>query len=123
MSTDFVSDKPIDFSKIKSFDFMDVKIEEVHEDGSVLLTDGTNYLWAYPVAKFEKLELRAKKAVIGNGCLYGEVVFTRYSGNIPDKIIRAIEAFFKVTLVSEYQDEFHEIVSGSGIMGEYPLDI
>jgi hypothetical protein len=41
---------------------------------------------------------------------YTGVIFTRYGGNDPDKIIKAIESYFSVRLISEYEDEFDEIV-------------
>ena len=42
---------------------------------------------------------------------YTGVIFTRYGGNDPERIIEAIETFFNVKLISEYEEEFGEIVS------------
>jgi len=46
------------------------------------------------------------------GHKYKGVIFTKYAGNNPEKIIEAIETFFNVKLISEYEEEFDEIVGG-----------
>ena len=106
MSTDFVPNKTIPFSEIETFNHKGVKVDAI-EDGNVILTDGANYMWVYPGATVETYKKNA-----GNSNLkiissdhYECPVFTRYGKNDPTKIIEAIEYFFYVKLISEYEDE------------------
>ena len=110
MSTDFVSDKYISFSKINKFNYSGVKVDEVDEDGNVVLTDGRNYMWAFPNMDFETLVFKKNSAEVEDTFHYGGVLFTRYGANDPDMIIDAIESFFDVRLISEYEDEYSEII-------------
>jgi len=110
MSISFVSEKPIDFAEIKAFDFMGVKVDEVTEDGIVILTDGTNYLWAGLLDETDLTRFASDKLNPKHSSLYGYVDFTRYAGNRAEKLILAIETFFKVTLISEYKEMFFEII-------------
>jgi hypothetical protein len=105
MSTDYVSNKEIPFSKIKIFNHNGVNVDVI-EDGNILLTDGMNYMWVYPRAEIETYEKSADNnnlEMISNHPYEG-AVFTRYGKNDPTKIIEAIENFFNVKLISEYED-------------------
>ena len=46
LSTDFVPNRTIPFSKIKTFNHSDVKVDTINENGDVILTDGKNYFYA-----------------------------------------------------------------------------
>lgn len=48
MSTDFVPCKNISFSEIKKFSHNGVQVDTITEVENIILTDGTNYMWAYP---------------------------------------------------------------------------
>lgn len=113
MSTDFVADKYIPFSKIKKFNHSGVKVDKIDDDGNLLLTDGDNYMWAFRDADFKTVIFKKNKnsAEVENTFHYGGVVFTRYGANDPDMIIEAIESFFDVRLISEYEDEYDEIIT------------
>ena len=112
MSTDFVSGKHIPFSKIKNFKYNGVKVDEIDEYGNVILTDGDNYLWVFPNADFETISFENYyEPEVESSFHYEGAVFTRYGGNDPTMIIEAIETFFDVSLVSEYQDEYDEIIT------------
>jgi len=111
MSTDYVPNKNIPFSEVKTFNHNGVKVDTIDEDENVILTDGTNYLWAYP-----RVDIETYKNVNNNfqfiySNSYEGVMFTRYGGNNPDRIIGAIQDFFNVRLISEYEDEYGDIVS------------
>jgi len=90
MSTIFVTDGPIPYSELKNLNHMGVKMDEDHGEGGITLTDGDNYLWASPYSDF--------------------VMFTRYGGNDPEKILLTIMNYFNVRIYSEYDDEYREIV-------------
>ncbi len=90
MSTDFVTEKPIPFSKIKNFNHKGVKIDEVHSEGGVTLTDGKNIIWAAPYK--------------------GYVIFARYGANDPEKIMLSVIDYFGVGIYSEYDDEYRKIL-------------
>ena len=112
MSTNFVSSTNIPFSKIKTFNYSGVTVDEIDEDGNLILTDGDNYVWAFPNTDFETFNFENRYKPEFESILHYEgVVFTRYGGNDPTMIIEAIETFFDVSLVSEYQDEFDEIIT------------
>ena len=68
-------------------------------------------MWAYPNADFESIVFEKDVGEVVNTYHYGGLLFTRYGGNDPSLIIEAIEAFFDVSLVSEHEDEFYEIIS------------
>jgi hypothetical protein len=110
LSTDFVPNKNIHFSKIKTFNHNDVKVDTIDEDGDVILTDGKNYFYARHGSDMEMISFEEKEPRIMSSHRYAGVIFTRYGGNDPDKIIEAIESFFDVKLISEYEEEFDEIV-------------
>lgn len=42
-------------------------------------------------------------------------MFARYGVNDPELIIEAIEEFFEVELISEYEEDFYEIVDRRGM--------
>ena len=116
MSTDFVPNKTIPFSKIKTFNHNDVKVDTIDEDGDVILTDGKNYFYARHGSDMEMISFEEKEPRVMSSHRYTGVIFTRYGGNDPEKIIEAIEIFFNVKLISEYEEEFDEIVGGQGNM-------
>lgn len=105
MSTDYIPDKHISFSEIKKFNHNGVKVDVI-EDGNVLLTDGTNCMWVYPSAVTETYKKREDNDDLELVATepYKGVVFTRYGNNDPTNIIEAVQAFFKVRLISEYED-------------------
>jgi hypothetical protein len=92
MSTDFIPDRPIPMESLRQFNRDGVKTHEVHTDGTLILTDGTNYLHAYPPSK---------------DC---PQLFQRCGTNDPLKIIDALETAFAVTLVSEYDPEYDDLL-------------
>ncbi len=112
MSTDFVSNKTIPFSEIETFNHKGVKVDAI-ENGNIILTDGTNYMWVYPKAEIETYKKNEdnNNLEMMSGDHYEGPVFTRYGKNDPTKIIEAIECFFNVKLISEYEDEYGKIVS------------
>ena len=105
MSTDFVPDKPILILEIYKFDHHGVSVDKVDEDGSATLTDGKNHLWVYDRPEMCTLERRGNELVETDSYEYNGVMFTRYGQNDPTKIIEAIEEYFDVCLVSEYEDQ------------------
>ena len=107
MSIDFVPNKYISFSELKMFNFMGVKVDKI-EDGKVLLTDGTNFMWAYPGAEIGTYNNKLQFLYSNS---YEGVMFTRYAENDPISIIEAIEYFFNIRLICEYDDEYSNIVS------------
>lgn len=111
MSTDYVPDKNISFSEIITFNHNGVKVHEINENGNILLTDGTYFLWAYQGTEIETYSNVKEDSELISHNYYEGVMFTRYGGNDPDRIIFAIEDFFKIRLISEYEDEFDKIVS------------
>ena len=112
MSTSFVSDKHIPFSKIKKFNYSGVRVDEIKEYGDAILSDGKNSLWASPNTDFESYNLEGGEPEFESSFHYEGVVFTRYGANEPDLIIEAIEIFFDVELISEYEEEYGEIIRG-----------
>ncbi len=111
MSTDYVSDKIISYSEVKTFNHSGVKVDEIDEHENIILTDGTNYLHACPRSEVETFKISDRKLEVIARHPYEDVVFTRYGGNNPDRIIEAIEDFFDIRLISEHDDEFDGIVS------------
>ena len=110
MSTDFVPNKYISFSDLKMFNHMGVKVDTI-EDGNVLLTDGTNFMWAYPRAEIETYKENANNNLeLISHHPYEGTIFTRYGDNNPTRIIEAIEDFFDIRLISEYEEEYGDIV-------------
>jgi len=110
LSTDFVPNKHISFLKITTFNHQGVKVDTIDEDGDVILTDGKNYFYARHGSDMETISFEEKEPKIISSHKYKGVIFTRYGGNDPEKIIEAIESFFGVRLISEYEEEFDEIV-------------
>jgi hypothetical protein len=82
--------KRIAFERIKHFSYGGVTARL--ENGDLLLTDGTSCLWAYPP------------------CAGRRVTFIRQGDNDVERIIEVLEGYFRVWLVSEYDDEFFEII-------------
>ncbi len=111
MSTDYVPDQKIPYSEIKTFNHRGVRVDEIDEHENIILTDGTNYLHACPRSEVETLKISKKKLEVISRHPYEGVVFTRYGGNNPDRIIGAIEDYFNVRLISEHDGEFEGIVS------------
>jgi len=107
MSIDFVPNKNISFSELKTFNHMGVTVDTI-EDGNVLLTDGTNFMWAYPETKTGTYNHNLQFLYSDS---YEGVMFTRYAGNDPISIIEAIEDFFNIRLICEYDAEYSNIVS------------
>jgi hypothetical protein len=110
MSTDYVPSISISFSEVKTFNHNGVTVDTI-EDGNVLLTDGKNFLWAYPRSDIETYKIVNNNSQYIDSNPYEGVMFTRYGGNNPDRIIDAIQDFFSVRLISEYEDEYADIVS------------
>ncbi len=106
MSTDYVPSKNISSSELKAFNHMGVRIHSIDEIDDIILTDGTNYMWVWPDIEKDEDDCGA----ISND-LYLGVIFTHYAGNDPTRIIQAIEDFFKIRLISEYEDEYYDIVA------------
>lgn len=73
---------------------MGVTVDTI-EDGNVLLTDGKNFMWAYQGVEIgtynNKLQFLYSNP-------YEGVMVTRYAGNDPISIIKAIEDFFNISL-------------------------
>jgi hypothetical protein len=111
VSTDFVSRKPILLKHLKSFDFKGVSVDSMPDENSVILTDGINYLWAIetPGVSVGSLDENGDFRVESN--LTRGILFTRYAGNYPDKIIQAIEEHFETELISEGADDFSKYVT------------
>lgn len=106
MSTDLISAKPIVFDDLKNFYFKGVFVDSIPDEDSVILTDGTNYLWAIASSDvlFGKLD-EFGKFQIENEHMQG-VLFTRYAGNYPEKIIMALEEYYGTKLITEDDNEF-----------------
>lgn len=102
MSTDYVPSKNISSSELKTFNHMGVRVDSIDEIDNIILTDGTNHMWVWPNTEIEGDKISD---------VYLGVIFTWYRGNDPTRIIEAIEDFFKVRLISEYEDEYYDIVS------------
>lgn len=112
MSTDYIADKNIPFSEIEKFNHNRVKVEDL-ENGNVLLTDGVNYMWVYPravIGTYRENEKNDDVEFVSTEPYEG-AVFTRYGNNDPTIIIEAIQNFFKVRLVDEYEEEHYKIAS------------
>jgi len=92
LSTYFIPDGAIPFDDLRSFDQGDVRT--VLEDGNLMLTDGKNYLHVYRHTKS------------------WPIAFERCGASNPDRIIEALEATYKVRMVSEYDDDFETIKNG-----------
>ncbi len=112
MSTDFVPDKNIAFSEVKTFNHNGVTVHSIDEDGNIILTDSANFLWAY-----SETEIGTYRRSLSNDLelishnFYEGVIFTQYWGNDPIRIIEAVEDFFNIRLISEHEVEYGKIVS------------
>lgn len=82
--------KRIAFKRIRNFSHNGVTARL--EDGGVFLSEGTNGMWAYPPSPGRR------------------VTFVRQGANEVLPIIEALEDYFHVRLVSEYEDEFLAII-------------
>ncbi len=101
MSTYFIPDGAISFEDLRSFRKGDVRA--VLEDGNLMLTDGQNYLQVFRQTQS------------------WPIAFERCGANNPDRIIKALEATYKVRMVSEYDDDFETIKAGTSIGIGNPL--
>jgi hypothetical protein len=105
MSTAFEPNKNISFDDIKKFNHEGVRVYAINEeDESVILTDGIDYLWARPDVKVEVIEKSSsndREHIFHRN--YEQTIFTRYAGNCGIGIIMAIEDYFKVRLVPEWE--------------------
>ena len=90
MSTEFMPSKRIAFERIRTFSHNGVTA--ILQDGDVLLREGENYLWAYPP------------------CPGRRVTFVRQGANEVMPMIEALEDYFHVRLITEYEDEFFDII-------------
>jgi hypothetical protein len=90
MSTEFMPSKRIAFDRIRNFSHNGVKA--VVDDGNLSLREGENYLWAYPA------------------CPGRRVTFCRQSDNEVMPIIEALEDYFHVRIITEYEEEFFDII-------------
>ena len=111
MSTDLVSVKPIIFDHLKNFDFKGVSVDSISDEDSVILTDGTYYLWVVATSDvlFGRLDENGDFKIEQEG-MKG-ILFTRYAGNYPEKIILAIEEYFGTKLISEGDDDFVKYIT------------
>ena len=110
MSTDYVPNKHISFSKIQKFDHKGITVDSIDEDGDVILTDGANYLHSCHGAEIGAFRLDDDEIKVVETNRYEGVMFTRYSANDPSRIIKAIEDYFSVRLISEHDEEYNDIV-------------
>jgi hypothetical protein len=92
MSTDYIPSRRIAFDRIKSFRHGKIHAEQMDAD-SVALTDGKNYLIAYAAGKGFR------------------TYFSRSGANDPTAIVAALESFFQVRLISEYEEEFTQVAA------------
>ena len=90
---------------------MGVNVDTINGNDSIILTDGTNFLWAYSTAEIEtyKIEKDGSESVSHNH--YDGVIFTLYASNDHVKIFEAIENYFDISIVSEYDEEYNSIIS------------
>ncbi|SRR6056297_3019266 len=110
MSTDYIADNPINLEALGNFNHQGVWVDTKEEDG-VILTDGTHYLHAEtnPEIYSVNIDHETKEARLDYSHQYQGIMFTRYGRNDPEKIIAAIEDYFKVKLVSEHEEAFDEL--------------
>jgi hypothetical protein len=109
MSTDYVPSNNISFSEVKTFNHNGVTVHTIDEDENIILTDGTNCMWAYPRSEIEVYRRSNDNLEMISHHPYEGVIFTRYGANNPIRIIEAIEEFFNIRLISEYEDEYNDI--------------
>jgi glutamine cyclotransferase len=110
MSTDFVPNKKISFSEIKTFNYNGVTVDTIDGEENIILTDGTSYMWAYPKSEIAVYKASNNNLEMTSHYPYEGVIFTLYGKNDPTKIIEAVEDFFNIRLISEYEDEYGGIV-------------
>lgn len=103
MSVSFVSNLPIDYSELKTFKFKGVWVDEIDKDENILLTDGKNYLWCHICSEADNTINDESKI---NHC---HVLFIRYAFNEVEKIMEAIEDFFKISFIFESDERFDQI--------------
>jgi hypothetical protein len=113
MSTDFVSREPISFNDIKSFSKDGIYVDSMHDDNSVILTDGTNYLWAMETPEIQYGKIDDNENSKNEPSTKNGILFTRYAGNYPERIIEVIESHFNTKLISEDSEEFEMCLSPS----------
>ena len=111
MSTDFISKKPISFDELRFFAQGGIYVDSAPDDDSVILTDGKNYLWAVETSEVKFGAVDEIGEFIETDDEKSGVLFTRYAGNRPEKIITAIEAYFETELISEHSDLFKAYLS------------
>lgn len=90
MSTELMPSKRIALERIRNFSHNGVTARL--KDGDVLLTDGRSCLWVFPA------------------CADRRITFVRQGDNDVMPIIEALEGYFHMRLVSEYEDEFFGII-------------
>ncbi len=111
MSIDLVSEIPIKIDRLKNFNFKGISVDSAPDKDSVILTDGTNYLWAIATSDvlFGRLDKNGNFQIENEGI--DGVLFTMYMGNRPEKIILAIEEYFGTKLISEGNGDFFKYVT------------
>jgi len=110
MSIDFVPNKSISFAELKTFNHRAVKVDTIYDDDSLILTDGKNYLWAYSTAEIEiyRTEKDGSESVSHNH--YDGVMFKLCGANDHVRIFDAIENYFDIWMVSEYDEEYESVI-------------
>lgn len=58
----------------------------------------------------ETIDFCGDAPTVSEPCRHKGIMFSRYGANDPELIIEAIEEFFNVELISEYDERFYEIV-------------
>ncbi len=90
MSIDFITEKPIPFSKIMKFNHQGVRVDKINRRRDVTLTDGINFIWAIPFKR--------------------HVLFTSYGANDFEKLLLPVIDYFGVAIYSEYSDEYEAVM-------------
>lgn len=103
MSVYFVSNRPIDYSQLKTFHFKGVWVDEIDTDENIVLTDGKNYLWCHLCPEAENAIIDKAKST------HRHVLFIRYAFNDVEKIMEAIAEYFKISFIFESDERFDKI--------------
>jgi hypothetical protein len=68
-------------------------------------------MWVYPADEtVSSKDSNEDHVDINFEYTYKGMMFSRYAGNDPIKIIEAVEDHFNVRLICEYEDEYNKIV-------------